>query len=182
MGLPVVAHIARPVDAEHHRQILHADIEDHFIISPLKEGGIDGHKGAFPLQGQSAGKTDRMLLCDSHVKDPFREQFDHGFQSGSVQHRCTDSCDSLIFQGHFRQFLPEYMGPAGIRCAADWFHGFRIKRTDAVKLVRILFDDLIAFSLLRHDVKDHRTIDSFHRFQEIHQLLNVMAIDGAVEL
>ena len=70
MGLAVLAHQARAIHAEDHRQVLHRDVVDDVVVGALEEGAVDGADRTDALRGQPAREGDRVPLGDADVEEP----------------------------------------------------------------------------------------------------------------
>ena len=89
MGRAVASHNPGPVDGEHHRQVLQADIMKNLIIGTLKERRIDGEDRPEPLAGKPCCKSDAVLLGNPDIEKPLGEFGGKTGQPRTIGHCCS---------------------------------------------------------------------------------------------
>ena len=147
MSFAITGDKAGTIHSKHHIQIHQTYVMNHLVISPLQEGGIDGHNREHSLAGQSGSKGHRVLLCHAHIKETLREMAVEILQPGTIFHGGSNGTDvGTAFRQSF-QVLPETGGERGggghirIQCMG------RIKGGNTVEFAGILLSGLKAFSL-----------------------------------
>ena len=83
----VLADEAGPIDGDHDRQVVLADVVDFLVEGPLQEGRVEGHHGPLAGQGHARREGHGMLLGDADVDEPVREL---GLEE--MQARCRWAC------------------------------------------------------------------------------------------
>ena len=96
MGLPILAHEARPVHAHDHRQLLEADVVAELVHGSLQEGRIDGRHGLQALRRHAGGHGEGVLLGDAYVEGALRELVKEGAKARAVPHGGGDGHDAII--------------------------------------------------------------------------------------
>ena len=73
VGRSVLAHKAGTVEGERDGKVLEAEIVNHLVVRPLREGGIDGGHGVHAFDGKPAGKGDAVGLGNADVEETIRD-------------------------------------------------------------------------------------------------------------
>ena len=82
----VVAGDAGAVEAEHHGQVVEADVEVDLVEGPGEERGVDGDDRAQAAHGHAGGGGDRVLLGDADVDEAVGEALLEREQAGGAGH------------------------------------------------------------------------------------------------
>ena len=96
VGGPVLAHQARAVDREDHRQVLQADVVDQLVVPPLQEGRVERHHGPHARRRQPGGEADRVPLGDAHVVEAVRERRLEQIEPRARRHGGGDAHDARV--------------------------------------------------------------------------------------
>ena len=96
MAGAVLADQPRPIDRDHDRQVVLADVVDLLVEGPLQERRVEGHDR--PLAGQGHARRERhgMLLGDPDVDEAVRELCLEQVQAGSGRHARGDGDDAPV--------------------------------------------------------------------------------------
>ena len=86
----VVAGNSRPVQAEHHGQVVQADVQVGLVEGSAQERGVEGYHGAESTHGHPSRRRHRMLLGDAHVKEPVAKSLAKRQETGGVRHGSRD--------------------------------------------------------------------------------------------
>ena len=90
---PVVAGDPGPVQGEHHRQAVQADVEVGLVERPAEERRVHRHHGPQPAHGHARGRGDGVALGDAHVEEPVGPAGLEGQQAGRAGHGGGDGHD-----------------------------------------------------------------------------------------
>ncbi len=109
MGLAIITNNTAAVNGKDNGQILEADIVDELVKGALQEGGIYGHDGYKTLRRQPGGKGNRMLLADSHVKNPLRKLSRGYTQIVSLRHSRGNRHQLRVLPSQTKHGLGEHL-------------------------------------------------------------------------
>ncbi len=179
VGGAVFAHDAAPIQGEHHRKPLDADVMENLVEGPLQKGGIDGHHRAHAFGGQPRREGDPVLFRDPHVVKPVRIFFREFGQPRSFGHGGGDGNDARIGFGQFHHGFAEHRGVCGHRDAFfDADAGFLFKTADPVEIDGILLGRFVSLALAGGDVEQHRLFEVLDVLQNVDEVRQLVAVDG----
>ncbi len=181
MGRAISPHQTRSVHGEPHRQALDRHVVDHLIVATLQEGRIDGAEGFHAIGGKPCGEGHRMLLGDADVEGAVGEFLAEHVEPRARGHGGVDGDDLRVDPGVLDQFLGEDLGILrGDRGGLGLLAGHHIELNHRVQLVVGALSRGVALALLGHDVdQDRAVLDLARIFQDRHQGVHVVAVDGA---
>ena len=175
---------ACPVQAERHRNALHAHVMDDLIVGPLQEGRVDRRHRPHPRDGQSRREGHAVGLGDAHVEKLRRMPFLEIHQACPVRHRRRDGDDPVVFRRQTRKSLGKDLAVVGRRRFSRGRHraGRRVERGDAVVHAGVGLRVRQTLALLGDHVQEPRPLDGFQVRQDPDHLRQVVPVDRAVIL
>ena len=148
----VVAGDAGPVEAEHHRQAVEADVEVGLVEGPGEERGVHGDHRAQAAHGHAGGGGDGVLLGDADVDEPLGEALCEGQQAGGAGHGRGDG-DQL---GSGLALLDDGLGERrGVAGPGPSSSGRRVVQV----LLVVVLGRRVALALLGEDVDDDGPVE-----------------------
>ena len=106
----VVADEPGPVDGEHHRQVLQADVLHQHVEGALQERRVQGDHRPHAADGEAGGEHGGVLLGDADVVEAVREPPLERLETGALRHGRRDGDDALVAFGQAHQRLAERLG------------------------------------------------------------------------
>ena len=106
----VVAGDAGPVEAEHDRLAVQADVEVDLVEGPGEERRVDRDDRAQPAHRHAGGGGDRVLLGDADVEEAVGEALAERQQAGRAGHGRGDGDELGVRLGRLDQRLGERRG------------------------------------------------------------------------
>ena len=175
----VAAHEARPVEREHDRKVLDADVVDELIVAALQKCRVDREHGLQPLAGQPRGESDRVLLRDAHVEIPVGKFLREAHQPRALPHRGGDCDETRIEPRHVAQPLAEHLRVGRLAAARllDALGGIELARS--VIEHRIGLGELVALTFLGVHVQELRALQLLDVLQRRDERVEIVAVDRA---
>src|SRR5690606_1827969 len=172
----VTADQARPVDREHHVEVLEGDVVDHLVVAALQERRVDGHDGLLAPQRQPGAYRHRHVLGDANVDVAPRVHLAVAHQAAALAHGGRDDPYAVVGRGQRGGGLSEGLGPGVARPL-----GHRVDRVEAAGAVpgdRVRLGGLVALALARDDVEHGRPVEFTDAAQVEDDLVDVVSVDG----
>ena len=149
------------------------------VVSSLQKGRIDCDDRFESFTGQSGGKCNGMLLCNTHIEKTIRIIFCKLNHSRSFAHGRGDSDQFAVGRGHIAQPVTEDIGISRFQ-AGRWFYPFfRTELSETVVQDRIRFSQFVAMSFFGNDMKELGACTLFQVFQSRNQQFHIMTINGS---
>ena len=152
-------------------------IEQHLVISPIEEGGINRHHRMTASHRKSGGAGHCMLFGNTDVKEPIWVSRSEGRESGWAGHGCSDGNHLWPASRLGDQCISKDPGPTGTT-RSGWLSRCWINHTDTVEPITFIgLRWCVAVALLCQAMHNHRTGESGGLPQTPFQLLNVVTVD-----
>ena len=165
----VVTGDTRPVQAEHDREAVEADVQVGLIEGPAQERGVQGDHRAKAAHGHAGCRGHRVLLCDAHVEAAVGETVAERKEARGIGHRRGDGHHLRVGLGGLEERFGERLG------VAAGFHTTRVVHV----LDRILFGRGVAPTLLGQHVDHDRSVELGRVGQGVLDLGDVVAVERA---
>ena len=176
MCLTICSNKTCPVHCKDHMKLLHAHIVKHLIHSSLQKGGINGNHRNHSAKCQSGCKGNRMLFCNSHIKEPIRKSLGKLFQPGTIRHGSCNGNQLLFFCCHLAQSICKHIRIARTDLLLGWLSSLDVKRSDSMKHIRILSCRFIATSLFCKNMNHNRPFHTLCLIKKTHHLAHIMPV------
>ena len=178
MRLTILAHKARTVHGEDHRQVLDRAVMDHVVIRTLQERGVDRDYRLDAARREASRERDRMPLRNADIEGAHRMRLRDDTDAGAARHCRGDGHDVGLLLHQVGKALAEHCGVAGVRRRSLELLASRgiVTGRQRMPLFRVLAGRE-SLPLLRDHVYEARRLQVAHGGQCVHQRIDVVAID-----
>ncbi len=176
----VVGRQSGTIHAKNDRQVLQRSIVDDAIVSALKKSGINRADGMKSHRRHAAGEQDSVLFSNAHIVVAVWHRLFQRLQTSAARHRRGDADDRVVLPAKLHHGFTENILPVwwrarlGRRCRA----GRHIIGPGAVKLLRLIDGDVVAFPLFRQDMDYHRLVAFLGELEHVDEEWKIVTVHG----